>query len=168
MAFDRFRKVKEEAGIDLIPVMNLFVVLIPFLLLSAAFFHVGVIPTSLPSPSSGAATEEEPDPLSVTVNLRLESDAIHLTLSHPTLPEEELDALEARLGRDGSEREALRTLLAGIKSQYTNSDTVVVLPGAGVTYKEVVQLLDAARSLPAQEGTDGQPLFPVVVLSRSA
>ena len=50
MGFDAYRRKRAEpADINLTPVMNLFVVLIPFLLLSAAFFHVSVIPTSLPT-----------------------------------------------------------------------------------------------------------------------
>lgn len=166
MAFDRFHRVREEAGIDLIPVMNLFVVLIPFLLLSAAFFHVGVIPTSLPAPGSGTS-DEAPDPRQVTVTLRLELDAVHLTLAHAALPEEELAAFATRIERDGGEREILQSHLRYIKQQYDHSDTVLVLPGEGVTYREVVSLLDAARAIPG-DGGDDQPLFPVVVLSRSA
>jgi biopolymer transport protein ExbD len=167
VAFDRFKRAREEAGIDLIPVMNLFVVLIPFLLLSAAFFHVGVIPTSLPAPTSGTS-DAPPDMEKVTVTLRLESDAVHLSLSHPAIAAEVLDGYAARFERDGSEHAAVRDLLAVIKNTYANSDTVVVLPGDGVTYREVVQLLDAARSLESGSEGDGEPLFPVVVLSRSA
>ena len=48
--FDRYRRTVEETqDLDLLPVMNLFMVLIPFLLMGAAFFHIGVIPASLPS-----------------------------------------------------------------------------------------------------------------------
>ena len=48
--FEEWRQAKEEDhDLNLIPVMNLFMVLIPFLLMGAAFFHMAVIPTSTPS-----------------------------------------------------------------------------------------------------------------------
>ena len=95
MAFDKFRQAKEPTDVDLIPVMNLFVVLIPFLLLSAAFFHVGVIPTSLPS--QGATTGEAPEPnlKQVTVNLQVEADRLVVSASNEALEPERLDELAA-------------------------------------------------------------------------
>jgi len=39
----------QSEDINLVPIMNLFVVLIPFLLMSAAFFHISVINASVPA-----------------------------------------------------------------------------------------------------------------------
>ena len=42
MAFARWRRVRPEVDVDLLPVMNLFVCLIPFLLLCAAVVYAAV------------------------------------------------------------------------------------------------------------------------------
>ena len=166
MGFDKWRSAREEMEVDLIPVMNLFVVLIPFLLLAAAFYHVGVIPTSLPSQTDGTS-DIAADTRSVTVNLQIEDGRIALSASNAALDEETLAQLSMEIA-DG-ELDLLRTALYQIKTLYPDSDTVVVLPAAGVSYQEVVAVLDAAREITLDAGTPEErklPLFPVVVLSR--
>ena len=44
----RRRAQEEDPDIDILPVMNMFMVLIPFLLMSASFFHIQAINTSVP------------------------------------------------------------------------------------------------------------------------
>jgi len=171
VAFDKFRKARASMDVDLIPVMNLFVVLIPFLLLSAAFFHVGVIPTSLPSQGASSGEAAEPNLAQVTVNLQVNTDHITLSVSNDALAQEVLDQLALELPRpgDGSELPQLQAALRQIKLMYAESDTVVLLPGEGVRYKDVVTVLDAARETVEHAGEANElrtPLFPVVVLSR--
>lgn len=170
MRFARFRRVREEAEVNLIPVMNLFVTLIPFLLLAAAFYHVGVIPASLPS-----QTDEESDiaddKLSVTVNLLVESNKIHLTASSSGLDEETLADLSVIIDKtdQGFDLTNLGKALYQIKFKYNESDTVVVLPTDDVPYEDIVRILDVAREFRMNKGTEEEvriPLFPVVVLSR--
>ncbi len=168
MAFEAYRRKRADAAdINLTPVMNLFVVLIPFLLLSAAFFHVGVIPTSLPSQQQGKSdATEEVD--AVTINVELTPDAVHVTASNPALPAKTLEALGAKIprGADGAFAEADMTqLLQVIKQRYPASDTVILLPEPGVVYRDVVRVLDVARDYEREDG-EKVPLFPVVVMSR--
>lgn len=170
MAFDKLHQATKSADVDLIPVMNLFVVMIPFLLLSAAFLHVGVIPTTLPTQTDGAS-DIAADTQSVTINLHMAPEALHLSASNAVLEEEVLSELAATIPRKGEahDLEALTDVLHGIKSRYPNSDTVILLPGEGVVYSDVVLVLDAAREKTIEaEGAESKnvPLFPVVVLSK--
>lgn len=170
MRFSRFRRVREEAEVNLIPVMNLFVTLIPFLLLAAAFYHVGVIPTSLPS-QTDEESDVASDKLSVTVNLLVESDRIHLTASSSVLDEETLAELSVIIDKtdDGFDLTNLEKALYQIKLRYDQSDTVVVLPTDDVPYGDIVRILDTAREFRINKGTNDEmrvPLFPVVVMSR--
>lgn len=170
MPFKRFRKKRETPDINLIPVMNLFVTLIPFLLLAAAFYHVSVIPTSLPSQTtetSDIATEER----SVTVNLVVEEERIELSATNAVLDEETLNALSATLERkDGKfDFEALGEALYAIKMRFDQSDTVIVLPSDLVRYEDIIRVLDVAREKTVNRDTPSEvriPLFPVVVMSR--
>ncbi len=169
MRFSRFRRVREEIEVDLIPVMNLFVTLIPFLLLAAAFYHVGVIPASLPS-QTDKTSDIAAETKSVTVNLLIEPRRIHISASNAVLDEEVLAELSMTLekGKDGFDLELLGKALFEIKRRYQESDTIVVLPTNTVEYQDVVQILDTAREFKAKKDGKGQPtpLFPVVVLSR--
>ena len=168
--FNRYRVVREEVEVNLIPVMNLFVTLIPFLLLAAAFLHVGVIATSLPS-QTDEASDIAADRMSVTVNLLVEDDKIELSASNAVLDEETLSelALTVPKTKEGYDLELLGKALHEIKLRYKNSDTVVVLPTDDIQYQDVIRILDASREMVFNKGSADElkvPLFPVVVLSR--
>lgn len=167
--FSRFQNAREVADVNLIPVMNLFVTLIPFLLLAAAFYHVSVIPTSLPSQTEGTSDTANDD-VSVTVNLLVEKDKIRLTASSATLDEETLSELTLEIMRQKGEfdLDMLTSALVEIKKRYKKSDTVIVLPSDDIPYREVVQILDTSRErrVKTKNSEKSEPLFPVVVLSR--
>jgi biopolymer transport protein ExbD len=170
MLFSKFRRVREEVDVNLIPVMNLFVTLIPFLLLAAAFYHVGVIPTSLPS-QTDETSDIEVDTRAVTVNLLIEPYAIRLSASNAAMDEDALAALSLIIEKTdkGFDLDLLAKALFEIKRRYDRSDTIVVLPSDRVEYQDLVKILDAAREFSAEkDGKKGTkvPLFPVVVLSR--
>jgi len=168
--FTRYRRTREELEVNLIPVMNLFVTLIPFLLLAAAFYHVSVVPTSLPS-QTDEASDIAADPRAVTLNLLIEPDKIQLSASSAVLDEATLAALTVNLERTdkGFDLETLGQALHAIKMRFDRSDTVIVLPSDEVEYQDVVMILDVAREITMHKGTPEEvriPLFPVVVLSR--
>ena len=167
--FSRFQSAREVADVNLIPVMNLFVTLIPFLLLAAAFYHVSVIPTSLPSQTDGVS-DTAADTVSVTVNLLVEKNRIRLTASSATLDEETLSELTLEIHKKGKQfdLELLTSALVEIKKRYKESDTVIVLPADDIPYKDIVQILDTSRERQIkQNGKEkSEALFPVVVLSR--
>ncbi len=170
MEFSRFRAAREEVGVNLIPVMNLFVTLIPFLLLAAAFYHVGVIPTSLPS-QTDETSDIAADPKSVTINLLIEPELIQISASSAVLGEEALAALSAELKKtpQGFDLDMLAKALYEIKRRFDKSDTVIVLPTDRVPYQDVIQILDRTREYTLNPDTPQEkkvPLFPVVVLSR--
>ncbi len=169
MLFSRYHQAREATEVNLIPVMNLFVTLIPFVLLAAAFYHVGVIPTSLPS-QTDETSDIAADNISVTVNLLVEPDQMRLSASSAVLDEETLAGLSLVIKKTdkGFDLEMLSKALFEIKRRYKKSDTIIVLPEDTVEYLDVVRILDAAREYKLEK--DGveqkKPLFPVVVLSR--
>lgn len=168
--FDRYRVAREEIEVNLIPVMNLFVTLIPFLLLAAAFYHIGVIATSLPS-QTDEASDIAADRKSVTVNLLIVEDSIQLSASNAVLDEAALNELTMTIPKNpkGFDLETLGKALHQVKLRYQNSDTVIVLPTDDIEYQDIIRILDASREMVINKGTPDEvkvPLFPVVVLSR--
>ena len=170
--FDRWREARaEDEELNLIPVMNLMVTLIPFLLLGAAFYHLGVVPASIPE-NVPASDAEPPKDIKVTVNLALALDKTTVSGSAALLDETATAALDAEFPAQAGvpDLKALQAHLYGIRSQYPKSDTIILLPADGLRYEKLIQILDFVRERKTgQTGPDGdivEPLFPVTVFSK--
>jgi len=148
--------------------MNMFMVLIPFLLMSASFFQIKAINTSVPVHSSRPAAENDTPPDKVvhklTVILELKEDRVKVSALSDTLEPETLASLETEFTRTPG-RELSVTLIAEhlkkLKTQYPLSDTMLLIPDEDVSYNEIIQAMDCARKYSEEE------LFPNVVLSAS-
>lgn len=172
MAFDRWRRATEDAvEINVIPVMNLFMVLIPFLLLGATFFHIGVIPTSTPT-LSPSDSDVPKTPTTVAVNLEITEDLLRITASSVSLEPEELEALSAEWPKKNGEYQvdALQRALVEIKQKYPESNTLTVLPFEDLNYQVLVSVLDVTRNRQVGLDSKGEPkiedIFPVTIFSR--
>jgi biopolymer transport protein ExbD len=162
---------REASDINVVPVMNLFMVLIPFLLLGAAFYQIGVIPTSTATHDPNAS-DVPATPTTVAANLAIREDSLRVTFASTSLGEEALGALAAEFPRNGTayDVEGMQRHLVTVKNQYPESTTMTVLPFDGLDYQTLVEILDAARER-VKEGSDpAQPqyeeLFPVTVFSK--
>lgn len=170
--FEEWRQAKDEAeDLNLIPVMNLFMVLIPFLLMGAAFFHIAVIPTSTPSHTPGESDVPK-TPTTVSASLVIEPDRLALSFSSTNMTDEELRDLGAEWPvTDGQMPiKQMQDHLKATKQKYPDSTTLVVLPDGDLPYQQLVEVLDKTREF--QDGTneDGdkvyRELFPVTVFSK--
>jgi hypothetical protein len=159
---------KKVEDLNLIPLMNLFVTMIPLLLLTAAFYHIGMVSVSVPTQS-----EEESDvavgKASVTMNLRITDKGYTLTASSATLSEADLKSLDGFIPKKGKDYDydRLTQYLEKVKRKYEQSDTVTVIPGKNIKYQVMIETMDAARSMVLHQGTKKRkiPLFPVVVVT---
>lgn len=174
MAFSKYRQAKDGASeLNLIPIMNLFVVLIPFLLAGAAFLRIGVIPTSLPqnNPSEGDVPKT---PTTVLCNLAIDDKGMTLTVASVSLTPEELEALGAVFPRkaDGSyDNQGLQDHLKGLKVKYPGSNTLTLMPDDRVKYQDIVKILDKTREyntgkLNSKKEEVYEQLFPVTIFSK--
>lgn len=172
MAFDRWRRATEDAvEINVIPVMNLFMVLIPFLLLGATFFHIGVIPTSTPT-LNPTDSDVPKTPTTVAVNLEITEEVLRISASSVSLELEALEALSAEWPKKGGEYQvdALQKALIDIKSKYPESNMLIVLPFEDLNYQVLVSVLDVTRNRQVGFTESGDPkiedIFPVTIFSR--
>lgn len=152
----------------MIPIMNLFIVLIPFLLAAAAFYQVGVIPTSTPQ-NTPNQTDVPKTPVTVTLNAVVRTDGVTVSAASTSLAPEELAALTFEVPRsdDGYDTKLLQAKLAEIKGRYPKSNTVLLMPKDDVELADLVGLLDAMRERPVEGKVDVfETLFPVTVLSQ--
>jgi biopolymer transport protein ExbD len=162
----RCRRAEEDTELNMIPIMNMFLVLIPFLLMSASFFHIKAINTSIPVHADTPAKEQisEKQKIKVTVIVELKQDQIRISALSDTPNDLALSALETTLPRQMGNDVSVEQLaghLKRLKDQYPESDTMILIPDGEISYNDIIQAMDCAR----QHETES--LFPNVVLSGS-
>ena len=164
----------EVEDLNLIPLMNLFVTMIPLLLLTAAFYHIGMVSVSVPTQGSPTDTNVDTGKAAVTVNVRMTKSGYQLSASSATIAEDELAALDAAIpkkagGEAGStyDFETLSSALRRIKMKYTESETMMLIPDKTVGYSDMIKTMDAGRTMKVTVDGKEQPikLFPLVVVS---
>jgi biopolymer transport protein ExbD len=158
------RKEMEDGEPNLVPIMNMFLVIIPFLLMSASFYQIKAVNTSIPVLSSGNADNAgEESSISLTVVAELKKESIRLSVMSDRLTEEELEGFKAEYPTDGSgfPMDKYSSHLKDIKAKYPKSETLILVPDNSVDYETIIRAMDMARK--AGEIT----LFPNVVLSGS-
>jgi len=156
------RAEEEDTDINMVPIMNMFLVLIPFLLMSASFLHLKAINTSVPVQAERSVDAAANPDVKVTVVVQIQGDALRLSGLSDLLADGELRKLECTLPKtqDGAYPfEELAARLVEIKSSFPKSDTLLVIPDNAVIYETIIETMDVGR----RAGDD--PLFPNVVLT---
>ena len=119
------------ADLDIMPLMNLFVVLIPMLLLSAVFVQVSALDLQLP-PADEAAMAEDDDPFSVEVTIRTQS--YHVSAGKRT----QLDIDRSAENADGQLQDALRS----IRESQQDAPPLTILSPANLQYQDLITVMD--------------------------
>lgn len=167
MALGRKRRIatEEDTEIEMVPIMNMFLVLIPFLLLSASFFHIKAINTSVPVLSTGTAEDSKdaskPE-IKITVILELRKNRMILTAMSDEIGYYDLVKLGTTIKATSDyvyPMDQMTSHLRAVKDKYPKSDTMILVPRGETDYGTIIQAMDAARAFNSNE------LFPNVVLS---
>jgi biopolymer transport protein ExbD len=163
--FSRLRRRQDmDDEINMVPIMNMFMVLIPFLLMSASFFHIKAINTSVPVLAEGGGEDAAEKQIVVTVVVKLKTSGIETSALSKDLGESDLAALDSEFSFN-ADNEATYTAfseyLQNVKKRYPKSDTLILIPADDILYDTIIQTMDVARK------TDENTLFPNVVLSAS-
>lgn len=161
----------ENIEINMTPVMNLMVVLIPLLLTSAQFIKIGVIDLNLP-PAVGArgsaveAPKEAEKKLDLAVTITDKGFFISSSLAilqgvkqgAPSVPNSNIGEYDY---------EALSKLLFDIKKKaigiFPDTEKIVIQAEPDINYQVLVSTMDAARSYIVDERL--YSLFPEVSLA---
>jgi biopolymer transport protein ExbD len=134
--------------------MNLMVVLVPFLLITAVFSQMAVLELALPEPAA-EDSETPPDP-----GLRIEIREAALVVLDDGGPLQRIERLD-----DGSiDTAALAELLAQIKERLPNEDSITLLLEPQVPYEDLVRVMDAVRVDPEDSE---QPMFPDIAIGEA-
>lgn len=160
----RHGRSKEAPELDITAFLNLMVVLVPFLLVSAVFSRVTILELDMPSGAGGGA----PDDPTVTVEVVVRQDALEISdgekviARFPNLGGSEEDSAEepaadaTTAAEDGQTVELLSTeqvydlnklsqFLLEVKASYPEKTDSIILMEPDVAYEHLVGVMDAVR-----------------------
>ena len=143
----------ETAELNITAFMNLMVILVPFLLITAVFSRLAILELNLP----GSSTEPA-EPQELTFQLEV------------TVRESQIEVGDRNLGalgiypnaNDGYDYEALSKKLSEIKDSYPDKTDASILLESDIAYDTLVQVMDRVRvaEIVEEEGVVRRDLFP--------
>ena len=150
----RIRREREEThGPDVTTFLNLMVVLVPFLLISAVFSRVTIMELSVPTTAGGSASN--------TPNF-----AIEVIVRKAGLEIANGFSVEAAIPKkdDQYDMEMLAEMLMRLKAKFPEKEDATVLMEPEIEYDHLIQIMDAVRGAEVQvEGSEKMErmlLFP--------
>jgi len=154
LAGHRRRRQSDEAPeLNITAFMNLMVILVPFLLMTAVFSQMAILELTLPGSSS-----EPADPQEMTFQLEI------------TVREQQIEVGDRNVGAlgvypnevDGYDYEALSAKLVEIKDSYPEKTDASILLEADISYDTLVQVMDRVRVVVSVEddAISRKELFP--------
>ena len=130
------RTKKDQYEIDVTTFLNLMVVLVPFLLITAVFSRLTIVELNLPSSSGGASSADE----GFRVEVIVREPGIEITNGKSviaTVPKKD----------DEYDLETLSDLMVELKQEYPEQDAASVLMEARIPYDYLIQVMDVVRSV---------------------
>jgi biopolymer transport protein ExbD len=165
------RTAEDPVELNMVPIMNLFLAMIPFLLSCAAFFQAAVINASVPALSEGGEPPSDQEPekelKKITLNVQIAKDGFVLS-AQGDQPAEELKSIATKIPKQDGEYnfDKLAEKAKDLHDKYSKSDTVVLLPDKDVLYDTLVKTMDATRERIIDKTMDKrEPLFSTAVVS---
>ena len=147
------RRNVETAELNITAFMNLMVILVPFLLITAVFSRLAILELNLPGSSTEPANPQE-------LSFQLEV----------TVREAQIEVGDRNLGAlgiypnaaDGYDYDALSNKLSEIKDNYPEKMDVSILLEAEIPYDTLVQVMDRVRvaEIVEADGVKRKDLFP--------
>jgi biopolymer transport protein ExbD len=122
--------------IDVTTFLNLMVVLIPFLLITAVFSRLTIVELDLPSTANGAAPQQE----SFRVEVIVREPGIEIsngTAIIATVPKKD----------DDYDLESLSEMMVALKQEYPDIDSASVLMEPFIPYDYLIQVMDIVRTV---------------------
>jgi biopolymer transport protein ExbD len=147
----------EPADINITAFMNLMVILVPFLLLTAVFSRITILELNLPA---AAASQESENKQAFQLEIIVRANAIEVGDRHGGLLKR-IPANEA-----GQDYRKLSELLQQVKARFPEKLDAMLLLEADIPYDTVVQVMDSIRVAPVRQAGTLQlaELFPEIAI----
>jgi biopolymer transport protein ExbD len=126
----------EILDLDVTPVMNMFVILIPFLVSMAVFTHYSVLEFGLPPNAGVGSGGPKKSDLKLTV-------VMHRAGFDLTVGDSLMHSVPLNMDEEGFS--SLEQSLAEVRNRLNRRDEVVVAVNDGILFDKVVQVMDVCR-----------------------
>lgn len=148
------RRAKETPELDITTFLNLMVVLVPFLLISAVFSRVTILELNVPTAASSSGVVEKRD---FTLEVIVRETKLELANGSRVIA--------AVPNKDATyDLEKLKELLLGVKANYPQKEEATVLMEPDIEYDHLIQVMDTIRGavirVEGSEETTNTILFP--------
>lgn len=155
MRRSRIRRRRMEAEeMNITAFMNLMVILVPFLLITAVFSRVAILELNLPASASG----NPPPTQTVSIEVTIRRDALEVGSRE--------QGVIRRIARrtDGAEFRELSDIMQSIKSRFPDKLDATVLAESDTAYDTLVQVMDSVRTaeIGAGKARTHVELFPEI------
>ena len=156
------RRKHPAADLNITAFMNLMVVLVPFLLMTAVFSHITILDLNLPPPGAEQKNQPKKQPYELRVTIRNNM----LVLSDNKV------GLIKRIPSRGGEHNfaQLKEVLKQVKARLPDHTNITILAEQQTRYDDLIQAMDSSRSYRAQ--VDGEwvfaELFPDISIGDAA
>ena len=137
------RRTGDSSEPDMATFLNLMVVLVPFLLITAVFSRITIVELSLPSSAGGAAPTEASFRVEVIVREK-KLEGTNGTAVIATIPKAEGEY----------DLEKLSELVLSLKRDHPDTDDASVLLEPDIAYDHLIQVMDVVRSTELPEAGD--------------
>jgi biopolymer transport protein ExbD len=139
------RRTRKPAELLLVPMIDIFTVLVTFLLMTAVFSRITIVELDLPSAASAPVAEPV-----FRLEVILRESGFELTNG--------TDQIAAVPKVDGEyDLKALSELALSLKRDHPDAEDASVLLEPDVEYDDLIQVMDAIRSTEVSPVTDLQP-----------
>jgi len=149
------KSTQEPPELDITTFLNLMVVLVPFLLISAVFTRITILELDMPASAGGAANNKP----KITVEVIVRKKKLQLGNGRSIIATVPNVAGDYDISR-------LSELLQRLKRDYPKKQDATVLMEPNIEYRYLVQVMDAVREADPEPVAEGQPpgqkkvLFP--------
>lgn len=145
------RRTKPEHELDITTFLNLMVVLVPFLLITAVFSRLTIIELTVPSSATGAASSQDGFHIEVIVR-EAGIEVTNGTSVIGVIPNKDNDF----------DLQTLTEFMLDLKHEYPEQDSASVLMEAQIPYDYLIQIMDVVRAAEIEAGIEGE--FQLVTL----
>ena len=134
----REKRIK-EVDINIIPVMNIFLLLIPFLLLTAAFLQLAIVELSLPTLNKNRTQQVQQKPKNLVLIL-LSVKEKGFQLKSPGFKFQPVDKINKKYNYA-----QIVEQLKQIKNKHPQAEDIIISPEAKVKYDIIIKVMDRCR-----------------------
>ena len=132
----RIRRPTTTTELNITAFMNLMVVLVPFLLMTAVFTHLNILELNLPSPESTGSANQKPA-FDLKMIIRKQSITVQNGRSIIKNIPQQHGQYNFKL---------LSQTLLQVKAKYEDKQAITILSEANIPYEVLVQAMDASRT----------------------